>query len=142
MESRQSTFTEMTVEMVRDAEERGGRDRFSLSLQSWEFMLELGRASGWQPQGTTYVPASTSKTVADVRHGYRPGGVRDYKSISTEDAMNWARALESAKSSQYFEEQISSRFGSSDCTSLRSLMDEFIEYVYGGTFAFAATAGH
>lgn len=127
------------VDMVRGAIEPGGRNRFAVSLPAWIFLLELGKAFGWQPQGTTYVPPSTAKNEMTARHGYRPGDDRDYKEISTEDALNWARSLETAKSSPYFDGIISSRFESGEGSSFRAVMEEFTEYAYGGSFAFAET---
>lgn len=126
------------VDMVRPAEALGGRDRFSLSLASWQLMLELGVTFGWQPQGTTYVLPPTSKLEAVVRHDYQPGDVRDHKNVSAEDAINWARALAAAKSSTDFARLIANGQQLEAGAPIQASFDEFVEYAYGGAFAFAA----
>lgn len=131
------------VAMVRDAAERHGRDRFSCSLPAWEVLRELGEAFGWRPSGTTYVVAVKAVIESPARHNYQPGDVLDYKRVEADDARAWAGALETAKQSPHFAAMIEARLGAMAPggapaeASLQSLIDEFIEYAYGGDFAFA-----
>lgn len=147
------------IELVRDSSAMGGRDRYSLSSDAWLLLLEIGATFGWKPSGTTYLrqPAkkpSTERSTADAKlnavHDYLPGSCRDYKRVEAEDADAWARALDAARQSPYFTTMLGERPGIvvlSDGVSAeetRSVsapfaitMAEFIQYAYGGAFAFA-----
>ena len=131
------------VEMFRKAAAPGGRNRFSCPLPTWELLWELGRAFGWHPQGTTYVLPAKSPVEAPARRNYQPGSVRDHKQVEAEDAMAWARALEVAKVSSYTAAMIEARSvvlagaGTIGGELLPGVIDEFIEFAYGGAFEFA-----
>ncbi len=122
------------VEMFREAAAPGGRNRFSCPMPTWELLEELGRAFGWQPQGTTYVLPAKSKVEAPARRNYQPGSVRDHKHVAAEDAMAWARALETAQASPHAAAMIEARAAGE---LLPGVIDEFIEFAYGGAFEFA-----
>jgi hypothetical protein len=132
------------VEMVRDAAERHGRDRFSCSLPSWDFLRDLGEAFGWHPRGTTYMTNAGIEIPA--RHNYQPGDTLDYKRVDADDAIAWAGALETAKRSPYFAAMTEARSsamapgGAPLEAPLSSLVDEFVVYAYGGAFAFAISS--
>lgn len=132
------------VELFRDAAESHGRDRFSCPGAVWDLLLELGETFGWRPLGTTYLVPPKSKVTTPARQNYQAGDPIDYKRVETEDAIAWASALEGSRHSSHFIAMVSARSaavgaaGSVD--SLLSLIDEFIEYVYGGAFTFAAGA--
>jgi len=147
------------VELVRDSRETGGRDRFSLSSDAWLLLLEIGATFGWKPNGTTYLrkptnKASTPRSIADAAstaiHDYLPGSGHDYKRIDADDAAAWARALDAARRSPHFAAMLGDRSrpvvleGDTSNDKTRSVnapftvtMAEFIEYAYGGAFAFA-----
>lgn len=140
-----------TVYMVRDSAERGGRDRFSCSFGTWELLVEIAKTFGWKPRGTTYLPvrASDSPDTA-ARHGYQPGDQQDYKRIEAEDAIAWARALSEARRSPHLTAMLAARPGPAVLPDRASdtgaegagapftvVMDEFIEYAFGGAFSFA-----
>ena len=122
------------VEMFREAAAPRGRNRFSCPTQTWELLAELGRAFGWQPKGTTYVLPAKSKVEAPARRNYQPGTVHDHKQVESEDARAWARALEVAKASPHAAAMIEARSASE---LPPAVMDEFIEFAYGGAFEFA-----
>jgi hypothetical protein len=122
------------VEMFREAAAPGGRNRFSCPVQTWQLFGELGRAFGWQPKGTTYVLPARSTVEAPARRNYQPGSVQDHKEVDAEDAMAWARALEVAKASPHAAAMIDAR---SAGDVLPGVIDEFIEFAYGGAFEFA-----
>jgi hypothetical protein len=140
------------VVMVRESAKAGGRNRFSCSSAAWDLLLDLGRDNGWKPSGTSYARnnAAAAAVPAPVRHGYRPGNHRDYKRIDAEDAVAWARSLSEARRSPQLAAVIGERPGpvvlreGTSVEELRSanapfpaVMDEFIEYAFGGEFAFA-----
>jgi hypothetical protein len=131
------------IEMVRDARAPGGRNRFSCSLPTWELFWDLGRAFGWRPRGTTYVMVTKGPAEEPARRNYEPSGSQDQKRIDEEDAMAWARALDVAKSSPHLAAMIEARShalrssGSRGSELLPGVLDEFIEFAYGGAFEFA-----
>ena len=133
----------VTVEMSRHAAAPGGRNRFSCPLPIWELLWELGHAFGWQPKGATYVLPARSTVEAPARRNYHPGSVYDHKQVESDDAMAWARALEAAKRSPHTQAMIEARsaaLASADKVSgelLPGVVDEFIEFAYGGAFEFA-----
>ena len=65
----------------------------------------------------------------------------DYKRIESADALAWARALDGAKRSSAFVSMVTARAASVGTgvtdAALLSLIDEFIQYLYGGAFTFA-----
>jgi len=129
--------------MFRDAGVSGGRNRFSCSLPTWELLAQLGRTFGWHARGTTYVVPITSKATLPALRNYQPGGSQDTKWVEAEDALGWARALELAKTSQHLPAMIEARAaalakdGKLAGDSLSGLLEEFIEFAYGGAFNFA-----
>lgn len=131
------------VEMFRQAGAPKGRDRFSCPLQTWELLWELGHAFGWRPKGTTYVLPAKSPVEAPARRDYQPGSLRDHKQVDAEDATAWARALQVAKVSPHTAAMIEARSaalagaGKPGSELLPGIIDEFIEFAYGGAFEFA-----
>lgn len=141
------------VDMVRDSAESGGRDRFSCTPEVWDLLLEVGKAFGWKPQGTSYVPSAAVSSEMTIRHGYRPGDRQDFKRFDAEDAAALARALSEAKRSPHLAAMLGERPGPAALGSEASVeelssanapfavvMDEFIEYAFGGEFSFARSA--
>jgi hypothetical protein len=130
------------VELFRDAAESQGRDLFSCPAELWELLVELGETFGWRPLGTTYLVPPKSKVVTPARQNYQAGSAQDYKRVEAQDAIAWAGALDGAKRSPHFIAMVSARSaaigGGSSEAALLSLIDEFIQYVYGGAFTFAA----
>jgi hypothetical protein len=131
------------VEMFRAASAPHGRNRFSCPASIWDFLWELGHAFGWRPQGTTYVIPASSVLESPARRDYQPGGTQDYKQVAAEDAMAWARALEVAKASPHLAGMNAARSAAFDSSGeggnelLPGVLDEFIQFAYGGAFAFA-----
>jgi hypothetical protein len=131
------------VEMFREAAAPGGRNRYSCPMATWELMWDLGSAFGWEPKGTTYVLPAKSKVEAPARRNYQPGSEHDHKQVEAEDAMAWARALEIAKRSPHSAQMIEGRSaaltdaGKPVSELLPGVLDEFIEFAYGGAFEFA-----
>ncbi len=127
------------VQMFRMAAEPQGRDRFSCPLPVWELLREIGETFGWQPMGTTYIAPPKRSVDTSVRHNYQPGDPLDQKCVEAEDALAWARALEVAKRSPHFV-AMKSRFTTNGIDTIGELppgvLDEFIEFAYGGTFTF------
>lgn len=121
------------VEMFREAATPKGRHRFSCPLAAWELLRELGQAFGWQPQGTTYVLPEKSKVEAPALRNYEPGNVRDHKKVEAEDAKAWAQALQVARASPHAAAMIEAR---SAGELPPGLIDEFIEFAFGGAFEF------
>jgi hypothetical protein len=131
------------VEMYRDATEPGGRDQFSCSTAAWELLQEIGRTFGWHPMGTSYVAPAQLKVESPVRRDYRPGDALDQKRIEQDDAAAWAKALELAMDSAHFQAMIRAR---ADATTgadgqaaevlLPGVIQEFVEFAYGGAFTF------
>jgi len=132
------------VELLRDAAESHGRDRFSCPGAVWDLLLELGETFGWRPAGTTYLVPPKSKVTTPARQNYQAGDSLDYKRVEAEDAIAWASALEDSRHSPHFIAIVSARSaavgGGASIDSLLSLIDEFIVYVYGGAFTFATAA--
>ena len=93
---------------------------------------------GWQPKGTTYVLPLKSPVEAPARRDYQPGGSQDHKRVEAEDAIEWARALEVAKVSPHAAAMIDARAaalvdsGQRRGEMLPGVLDEFIEFAYGG----------
>lgn len=129
------------VEMFRDAAAPKGRDRYSCPTPIWEFLWELGQAFGWHPTGTTYVVPARRTVEVPARRNYQPGGSEDHKKVEEQDAVAWARALEAAKVSPHAAAMIQARSaareGETGGELLPGVLDEFIEFVYGGAFEFA-----
>jgi hypothetical protein len=138
------------VSMVRDNAEPGGRDRFSCSSSAWELLIEVGQTFGWKSQGTTYRAPNDENPEQDARHDYHPGSRRDFKFITRADATGWANALSEARKSSHLEAMIGQRPGpitlppetsgealSSANAPFAVVMDEFIQYAFGGAFRFA-----
>lgn len=129
-----------TVDMFRKV---GAPHRFSCPLPVWELLSDLGRAFGWHPSGTTYVLPAKSTVESPARRNYAPGDSQDPKRVEMADAMAWARALEKAKASSHLAAMINARAvalassGKADCELLPGVIDEFIEFAYGGAFEFA-----
>lgn len=135
-----------TVEMFRDAAAPKGRNRFSCPLPVWDLLRELGHAFGWHPQGTTYVVPAKRAVEAPARRNYQPGSARDHKQVAADDARAWARALEVAKDSPHTAAMIEARSAALagadevDAALLPGVIDEFIEFAYGGAFEFAISS--
>lgn len=131
------------IEMFRAAAAPKGRNRFSCPVSVWELLWELGIAFGWHPKGTTYVMPAKSTVESPARRDYQPSGTQDHKQVDAEDAIAWARALEVAKASPHLPAMIEARsvaVARSDKVGselLPGVLDEFIEFAYGGAFAFA-----
>jgi hypothetical protein len=131
------------VEMFREADAPKGRDRFSCPGSIWELLWELGHAFGWHPRGTTYVVSTNSAVGAPALRNYQPGDSQDHKRVEEEDAMSWARALELAKVSPHAPSMIEARSvalarsGRAGGELLPGVLDEFIEFAYGGAFEFS-----
>ena len=134
-----------TVEMFRDAAEVHGRDRFSCPIAAWALVWELGQAFGWQPKGTTYLSPPKRPVETPALRNYQPGDAQDYKRVEADDATAWARALEVAKHSPHFAAMVNARSvamaTSGELTGelLAGVLDEFIEFAYGGAFTFAVS---
>ncbi len=133
----------VVVEMVREAAAPKGRNRFSCPLPVWELLWELGQSFGWQPAGTTYVVPAKSAVEAPARRDYQPGSAEDHKKVEAQDAMAWARALQVAMTSPHTTAMIEARSaalassGKIGGKPLPGVIDEFIEFAYGGAFEFA-----
>ena len=134
------------VRLYRNAAEEYGRDLFACSPEEWRFFLELGRTFGWQPQGTTYELPAGSKREGVALRNYEVGTKDDRKLVSADDAIAWARALESAHGSTHFTAMIEARVGkdAAHAAAVQSMADslaEFIQYAFGGSFTFALEKG-
>lgn len=126
------------VRLYRDAAEKHGRDLFACTRSEWSFLLDIGRAFGWQPRGTTYeLPIGSKRQHAALRD-YEPSAAGDQKRVAAEDAIAWARALQDAYGSPQFESMIEARAknGAAAESSAGSIA-EFVEYAFGGAFTFA-----
>jgi hypothetical protein len=141
---------EFMVNMARDSLERGGRDLFSCTSTEWRLLLTIGSTFGWKPRGATYLPVrGASIPDATVRHDYEPGEPRDDKQVEAEDALAWATSLSEARRSPHLAALVSGEPDSTSYARQRSergttavetflpVMDEFIEYAFGGAFSFA-----
>jgi hypothetical protein len=131
------------VDMFRNAAEPKGRDRFSCPVAVWELLAEIGETFGWRPTGTTYIQPVHSKVESPARRNYQPGNAQDHKRVHAEDAAAWAAALVKAKQSPHFTAMLRSRAttavpsNAAAAELLPAMLDEFIEFAYGGGFAFA-----
>lgn len=134
------------VEMMRDARESKGRDRFACSVAVWTLLQELGQAFGWQPRGTTYLAPATLPISVLAKRNYQPGDALDHKRLDADDAVSWARALETARQSPQFTTLIMERWarhvqhGPVQIQTLCSLILEFTEFAYGGEFTFTESS--
>lgn len=135
------------VQMYRDAAEAGGRDRFSCSLQIWELLQEIGQTFGWRPAGAIYVAPAQLKVEAPARRDYRPGGALDQKRIEQDDAAAWAQALGLAKDSPHLAAMIKARADAPTALEgqvtealLPGVIEEFVEFAYGGAFTFVLSS--
>jgi hypothetical protein len=112
----------------------------------WELLWELGHAFGWQPKGTTYVMSAKSTVEVPARRNYEPGDSQDHKRVEGEDAVAWARALEVAKVSPHVAAMIEARSaalvsgGKPGGELPPGVLDEFVEFAYGGAFEFAISS--
>ena len=135
-----------SIKLVRDAAEHGGRDVFSCTETHWNLLLELGRVFGWSPRGTTYIPEKGTISEDAARHGYAAGDESDRKRIESEDAADWAAALIRARESRHadtFIEQTTATQSDEAPTPqahFTAVLDEFIEYAYGGEFFFTVSS--
>jgi hypothetical protein len=131
------------IEMFRAAQEAHGRDRFSCSTREWQLLLFVGETFGWRPRGTTYELPPNSKVEEPARRDYEPGDRSDKKLVSAEDARNWASALETARRSAQLATVIEKDAKATSLNldvglpALHTLLKEFGEYAYGGSFTFA-----
>jgi hypothetical protein len=141
---------EFMVNMARNSLESGGRDLFSCTSTEWRLLLTIGRTFGWKPRGATYLSVrGASVPEATVRHDYEPGEPRDDKQVDAEDALAWATSLSEARHSPHLAALVSGEAESTSSAHQRSargtsaveaflpVMDEFIEYAFGGAFSFA-----
>ena len=134
--------TSVIVEMFRGA----APGRFSCPVPMWELLWELGHAFGWQPKGTTYVMSAKSTVEVPARRNYEPGDSQDHKRVEGEDAVAWARALEVAKVSPHVAAMIEARSaalvsgGKPGGELPPGVLDEFVEFAYGGAFEFAISS--
>jgi hypothetical protein len=131
------------VVALRGTSQQDGR-RFICPARTWDFLRELGQTFGWQPRGTTYVTsARPKKSPPPIRHDYQPGSAQDYKQIEADDAIEWARALSTAKHSGYFSAMAGAHAGLVDTPEKKALLnvvDEFIDFAREGAFVFAVAA--
>jgi hypothetical protein len=131
------------IKMARDARESKGRDLFACSNELWVLLQDLGRAFGWQPQGTTYVASGKQIVAPPARHDYSPGSALDRKQLDDEDAKAWARALETAQQSVQFADLLANYCknnapaSEAQVQTLHSLIYEFTEFSYSGAFTFS-----
>jgi hypothetical protein len=146
------------VEMTRDSAEAGGRDLFSLDADTWQLLLEIGTTFGWKPAGTIYMRKASLKQTAQestnessesgllALHDYQPGNYQDYKYVNADDASAWATALSVARGSHQLGSMLDARVANGSMTLDPELaadapftvaLDEFIQYAFGGAFAFA-----
>lgn len=141
---RESAARSAMVEMVRNAPETHGRDRFSCTVLEWRFLLDLATTFGWQPRGTTYELPPKSKVEEPARRDYEPGESSDRKRVDAGDAKALAHALANAQAAASFTEMVELRVRTHElettAAALRNLVKEFIEYAYGGAFMFARSA--
>jgi len=128
------------VAMFRASRHPGARDLFSCSLSSWRLLQEIAVSEGWRPQGTTYY-SQAEDVSALALHDYEPGGPDDSKRVGGEDAIAWATALQAAKARPQYRisvkepENAGSRVVE-QTEALATLIAEFAQYAYGGSFGF------
>lgn len=139
-----------TVNMVRNSAEPGGRDHFSCTSDTWNLLLDLGKAFGWKPLGTSYVPSDIAIVPDNLaRHDYQPGDAQDSKLVDAADTLEWAKALSEARDSPHMTAMIGDRpppvtlpetatveAARSANAPFSIIMDEFITYAFGGEFVF------
>ncbi len=135
------------VSMMRDNAEAGGNGRFECSIDSWALLLDIGKAFGWKPCGTTYLPINVTNLAtnlidATVQHDYLPGDSRDRKCVDAGDAKAWATALSAARRSPHLAAMVGAQLdavdlAASDHTRIDTVLNEFGAYAVGGSFSFA-----
>ena len=136
-------MTDSTVVLFRASREEGGRDLFSCSGLEWRLLYEVATTFGWNPLGTTYPLPARSKITVLARHNYDAGTPSDIKHVDQSDAADWARALEAARRSDHLQAMLKARWSpdteedSYDPEALATLIDEFVQYAYGGAFSFS-----
>jgi hypothetical protein len=130
------------IEMFREA----APGRFSCHAPIWELFWELGQAFGWQPRGTISVMPPSSTVKVPARRNYEPVDSQGHKQVEEEDAVAWARALEIAKFSPHAAVMIETRSaalasqGKPGGELPPGVLDEFIQFAYGGAFEFAISS--
>jgi hypothetical protein len=130
-----------TVTMFRDARQPGARDLFSCSLTSWRLLQELAMGAGWVPLGTTYLSKKIQIDKPALRD-YEPGDSPDVKCVEHADAIAWAASLQSIKEMPDSltltapAASVASQSREHTNQSLATLVDEFAQYAYGGSFGF------
>jgi hypothetical protein len=130
------------VAMSRNSRQPGARDLFSCSLSEWRLLQELAISAGWDPHGTTYF-SPDEKTSPLALHDYEPGEAADSKCVAQDDAIAWATSLQTVKERTHFLTQIEPPADGdtqADADALATLIAEFIQYAYGGSFAFVRSA--
>jgi hypothetical protein len=134
--------TSAIVEMSREA----APGRISCPVPIWEVLWELGHAFGWQPKGTAYVMPARSTVKVPAQRNYEPGDSQDHEQVEEEDAVAWARALAMAKTSPHAAAMIEARSSALASQGKPSgelppgVLDEFIQFAYGGAFEFAISS--
>ena len=118
-----------------------GDAQFSCSLPDWNFLRELGRTFGWQPEGTTYLPQQGQRARPNsIKHDYLPGDTRDSKRVESDDSAQWAAALDAARRSPFITDILSTRAqqqapgNTSTEQSLLVLLQNFIDFARRGPF--------
>lgn len=127
------------IEMVRNAREAKGRDRFACPETVWSLLQQIGTAYGWRAKGTTYLAPPELQAAQLSRHDYVAGGLLDRKEVDDDDAKAWARALDSAQKSDQLHALVTSSKAASEVKpiqTLHSLIYEFTEFAYAGAFTF------
>jgi hypothetical protein len=132
-------LTMESVTLSRDAREPGGRNVFSCTRHEWDLLVELGQDFGWSARGATYVRQNSSSADDDVRHGYKAGETRDPKRVDSNDALSWAAALDRARRSDRMKSVLEKTAQAEpfDTAHFAAILDDFIEYAYGGEFSFS-----
>lgn len=125
------------VAMSRLSRQPGARDLFSCSLSAWRLLQELAISAGWAPHGTTYFSAD-AKTSPLALHDYEPGEAADLKCIDHDDAISWAASLQAAKERPRFLTQVEPPEieTQNGADTLATLIAEFSQYAFGGSFGF------
>lgn len=136
-----------TIELVREITQFERPESYSCSYLVWDFLRELGETFGWRPAGTTYVAPPKRKIEIPVSRNYQPGDALDRKRVEADDAMAWAKALETARHSPHFDAiaKASTAASAADADALVARLsaetDEFARFAKGGAFTFALSAG-
>jgi hypothetical protein len=130
-----------SVTLVRSAAEPGGRDVFSFTQREWELLVQLGQLFGWPARGATYIRHQGLPAEDDVRHGYKAGESEDPKRVDSKDALSWAAALDRARGSERIDALIqkteAGQQNAINSVLFAAILDDFIEYAYGGEFSFS-----